>query len=495
MPLTSYAGRESAPSFSPDGTQIAFTWNGDREDNLDVYVKAIGGGPPLRLTTDPRIDGRPAWSPDGRYIVFTRGLGQEMFAVVLVPPLGGPERILGQFHTRFVLGVPLSSAAWSADSKFVFVSAALTAGAPSDIQRLSLDTGEVQTIHRAEPGANGFFSLALAPDRRTLAAVLIASSGFRSLSLLSISPSWDVTGARTLTSLAAPVESLAWTADSRELIYRIAVTLPVPLYRISVSGGAPVPMSWVGPDAITPAVAASGRRLAFARTYRDTNIWRLTLDGTAASTQPMTQIAPSSFREVSPHYSPDGKRLVFYSNRSGSIQIWTCDADGSRPSQLTNMDPLATTGSPRWSPDGQRIVFDSNAGGGYQIYEVNADGSGRPKALTTGKASSFIGGYSPDGKWIYFSSDRSGALEVWRVLAGGGEPEQVTRHNGQASTVSADGAWLYYTKKDGADGLWRVPLHGDVADADKEQRLVDRIVRHNFAPTSAGVFFVTADQA
>ena len=175
---------------------------------------------------------------------------------------------------------------------------------------------------------------------------------------------------------------------------------------------------------------------------------------------------------------------------AGSIQIWTCDADGSRPSQLTNMDPLATTGSPRWSPDGQRIVFDSNAGGSYQIYEANADGSGRPKALTSGKASNFIGGYSPDGRWIYFSSDRSGTLEVWRLPAAGGEPGQVTRHNGQASTVSADGAWLYYTKKDGADGLWRLPLHGDVADADKEQQLLDRIVRHNFAATSAGVFFV-----
>lgn len=490
VPLTSYAGREAGPSFSPDGTQVAFSWNGDREDNSDIYVKAIGGGPPLRLTTDARPEGRPAWSPDGRHIAFTRSLGREMFAVVLVPPLGGPERPLGEFHTRFVLGVPLSSAAWTTDSRFVLVSGALTAGGQSDIQRISLETGEVQTIQRAESGSNGFLGLALAPDGRTLAAVLLGSSGSRSLPLFSLSNTWDVTGVRSLTSIGAPVESVAWTADSRELIYRIAVTLPVPLYRIAIDDGTPVPMSWVGPDAITPAIAANGRRLAFSRTYRDTNIWRLGLDGTSAAKEPMTQVAPSSFREVSPHYSADGRRLVFYSNRSGSIQIWTCDADGSRPSQLTNMDPLATTGSPRWSPNGQRIVFDSNAGGGYHLYEASADGSGRPRPLTSGKSSNFIAGYSPDGSWIYFSSDRSGVAEIWRLPAAGGEPEQVTRQGGQASMFSADGAWLYYTKKDGAGGLWRMPIEKGVADPGREQRVLDRILRHNFAPAAAGVFFV-----
>jgi serine/threonine protein kinase/Tol biopolymer transport system component len=472
LPLTSYAGREAMPSFSPDGTQIAFMWNGDRADNADIYVKAIGGGPPLRLTTDPRNDGRPAWSPDGRYIALTRGLEQERFAVVLVPPFGGPERILGQFHTRIVLLVPLSSLAWTTDSKYLFVSGALTPGGPSDILRVSIETGEVQTIQRAPSGSTGFASLSLAPDRGTLAAVALDSSGSRSVSLMSLSPAWEVTGARTLTSVGAPIESLTWTADSRELIYRIAVTLPVPLYRIAVAGGVPVPMAWVGPDAITPAVSAKGRRLAFARTYRDTNIWQLTLDGTAASTQPMTQIAPSSFREVAPHYSPDGKRLAFYSNRSGSIQIWTCDA------------------SPRWSADSQRIVFDSNQGGGYQIYEVSADGIGGPKALTTGKSSNFIGAYSPDGKWIYFSSDRSGAIEVWRLPSSGGEPEQVTRYGGQASMMTSDGAWIYFTKKDGGEGLWRVRVIDGVPTADKEERVLERVHRHNFVPTSDGVYFI-----
>jgi hypothetical protein len=60
VPLTSYAGEESWPTLSPDGTQVAFSWNGERQDKWDIYVKQIGVEPPFRLTSDAAIDGSPA---------------------------------------------------------------------------------------------------------------------------------------------------------------------------------------------------------------------------------------------------------------------------------------------------------------------------------------------------------------------------------------------------------------------------------------------------
>ena len=99
IPLTSYVGSELQPNFSPDGNQVAFTWNGETQDNFDVYVKLIGTSQPLRLTQDPGADWSPAWSPDGRSIAFLR-IWTEGFALVTVPPLGGPEQKLLEIHDR-----------------------------------------------------------------------------------------------------------------------------------------------------------------------------------------------------------------------------------------------------------------------------------------------------------------------------------------------------------------------------------------------------------
>ena len=82
--LTSYPGAELWPTFSPDGRQIAFAWNGEQRNNFDIYVKIVGGGDPLRLTTAPEDDRLPAWSPDGTSIAFARG-----DAIYTISPLGG----------------------------------------------------------------------------------------------------------------------------------------------------------------------------------------------------------------------------------------------------------------------------------------------------------------------------------------------------------------------------------------------------------------------
>src|SRR5262249_30729776 len=97
VPLTSYPGEERPPTFSPDGNQVTFSWNGEKQDNFDIYVKLISGsGRPLRLTTSPAEDFDPAWSPDGRWIAFLRKLSERRAAIVLVPPIGGSERKLAE---------------------------------------------------------------------------------------------------------------------------------------------------------------------------------------------------------------------------------------------------------------------------------------------------------------------------------------------------------------------------------------------------------------
>src|SRR5262245_48080603 len=70
VPLTSYPGVEKNPVLSPDENEVAFAWNGENQDNFDIYVQPIGSTQPRRLTQDPAQDVSPAWSPDGLTIAF-----------------------------------------------------------------------------------------------------------------------------------------------------------------------------------------------------------------------------------------------------------------------------------------------------------------------------------------------------------------------------------------------------------------------------------------
>jgi Tol biopolymer transport system component len=487
VPLTNYSGNEVQPNFSPDGNQVVFSWNGEQQDNWDIYVKLTGPGAPLRLTTDPHRDYLPAWSPDGHSIAFMRLIGENTVAVMLVPPLGGAERKIAEFATQILFSTPLASLCWAPDSRFLFVAASDKPGEPQRILRLSVDTGDVKTLAVPDdPSSNGYTRPALSPDGSTLA--MVSQSGSGSIELLSLTKSFEPSGSRRLDAQGIDVGAVAWTADSRDLLVSVGVNIPAPLYRIAVAGGTPQPLLWSGPGAGSPAVSLNGRRLAFVRSARDTNIWQVALDHMGRGEPGLRKLASSSFREVFPQYSPDGRRLAFHSNRGGSVQVWTSNADGSAAVQITSMDAMATTGSARWSPDGRSLVFDSNAGGKTHVYVVPSDG-GRVRAITTGSSQEYIATWSADGRWIYFTSNRSGRPQIWRVLASGGDAQQVTQESSEAPTVSPDGKWLYYTKRDGADGLWRMPIDGT---EQQEERLTADLFRYDYAIARDGVYWVPA---
>ena len=116
-----YGGFQREPTFSPDGNQVAFVWDGDKQDNPDIYVKLIGTtGPPLRLTTDAS-DFSPAWSPDGRFIAFLRDLSGQKSAVLLIPALGCPERKITEINNA-APDLPGPYLAWSPEGNSLVIS-------------------------------------------------------------------------------------------------------------------------------------------------------------------------------------------------------------------------------------------------------------------------------------------------------------------------------------------------------------------------------------
>ena len=101
LPVTALDGYEMMPTLSPDGSQVAFAWNGESESgNVDIYVTMVGSPTVRRLTTDPAMDVFPSWSPDGRQIAFVRQLTDHAGRIHVISPLGGPERKVSDFDAH-----------------------------------------------------------------------------------------------------------------------------------------------------------------------------------------------------------------------------------------------------------------------------------------------------------------------------------------------------------------------------------------------------------
>jgi DNA-binding winged helix-turn-helix (wHTH) protein len=118
--LTTLAGTEDWPAFSPDGQQVAFGWDGEKQDNVDIYVTLVGSTNVRRLTTDPAEDYAPSWSPDGLRVAFLREVAN-VAHIHVMSALGGPDLQVSDFPVAGT--VPFSPAAsqiaWSPDGRYI----------------------------------------------------------------------------------------------------------------------------------------------------------------------------------------------------------------------------------------------------------------------------------------------------------------------------------------------------------------------------------------
>jgi Tol biopolymer transport system component len=271
--------------------------------------------------------------------------------------------------------------------------------------------------------------------------------------------------------------------DGRELVFAAGLNFAAStLHRMAAEAGAQErDLAGTGVGAYSPAVSSQGNRLAYGFGATDSNIWAVDL-GAAAAT--MYRPLSSTFRDVFPQFSPDGARVALSSNRSGSLQIWVANRDGSQAVALTALAG-PTTNSPRWSPDGQQIAFDSNTGEEYGIYAISAEG-GRPRLLAPKPA--FGPSWSHDGRWIYFSRPVSGHGRIFKVPAQGGDVVQIAAVDSAGVVESPDGKSLYYSHQSGAAGLWKMPVEGG-----PETQVLPDVYRFNYAITPRGIYFTPRD--
>jgi Tol biopolymer transport system component/tRNA A-37 threonylcarbamoyl transferase component Bud32 len=435
-PLTSYPGAETQATFSPDGRQVAFAWDGEGRNNFDIYVKIVGGGEPLRLTTAPDEDRRPAWSPDGTSIAFTRGN-----AIYTISPLGGAERKLADATS--------SSLAWTPDGKAIAF-ADSTAVSASPVMLLSLDSRERRQLTHPPQGASDVF-FAFSPDGKRLAFVRTLSRSNSGILHVMTLPDGQPRAIDVPQSTF--MYDIAWTTDSRAILATVERGT-VSLWRVDADTGKSAQIAGLDDGARWPAVAHPSGRLAYSRTFFDENIW-------VSNRGEAKPVVLSTLRDFNPRLSPDGTRLAFVSDRTGGWEIFVSDDSGGHVVQLTSFGNLVADGI-RWSPDGREIAFALLQTGNRDIYTVPVEG-GSPRRLTSEPSDEGRPSYSMDGQSLYFRSNRSGREEIWKMPRQGGAPVQITRDGGFESIESVDGRTLYFVRARAVGGLWSMAVAGGEA--------------------------------
>ena len=460
VPLTSYPGYEGYPSFSPDGTQVAFQWCTEGPSaNCDIYIKQIGVEPPSRLTTDPAEDFSPAWSPDGQFIAFLRKLSATKTALMLIPQRGGQERVLGESDIAYQADRALlfgSQLAWTPDSKWLALPWREPGQAAGGLFLLNVQTRETRRLTTSDDTAPAF-----SPDGRTLAFNRTVARDL--IYLLHLTKDYQPEGEPERVAPAAESYQnfgIAWSPDGKDIVFSSGYSANAGLWRVAASAGArPRRIAFASEGASAPAVSRQGDRLAYVVNRTDANIWRIDLRSPGQNPGIPARLIASTREEESPAYSPDGKRIAFTSARSGAYEIWVCASDGSNPVQLTAFGGELVS-APQWSPDGQNIAFHAVRAGNQDLYVISANG-GPPRRLTNHPRADVWPYWSRDGQSLYFRANRSGTAEIWKMPAKGGEAVQITRHEGDAPQESPDGRFVYYEKGYPSQcSVWKVPAGG-----------------------------------
>ena len=437
-PLTTFPGREIEPALSPDGTRVAFAWQGASGDNWDIYVKPLAEETLVRLTEDPDVDLAPSWSPDVKRIAFARYPAMGDCRILEVDVLGGTERELGSCGKS-----QNPDLVWSPDGRFLAFSDRESDSESFGIYLLSPETGEKRKLVSPEGQHWCDKDPAFSPDGRWVAFTRSVSMNIQDVYRIEV----DGGVPARMTFDGREARGVAFTPDGGSLIVSSARSGALGLWRIPLGEGSPVRLVFAGRTPRAPDVGSRGE-LLFEERWRDSDVEALALGAVEEAPVP---VLVSTHEDREPALSPDSSRIAFISSRSGSPEIWVADVSGGNPRRLTSFGG-PQVGAPSWSPDGRSIVFDARLQGHADLFSISTDG-GTPEPIAPSLGNEVAPVFSPEGSEVLFGSDRSGKWQLWSSK----REEPLTSDGGYVGRFSKDGTTLYFTKFD-SPGLHRRDL-------------------------------------
>jgi Tol biopolymer transport system component len=454
VPFSDEIGEQFSPSIAPDGTRIAYVWDGNGS-NYDIYIKDLKSGAVKRLTEDNAPDIHPSWSPDAKKIAFLRQF-ETNTAVFIEDVSHNTEHEIG--HIQNAVGLwssdnPLAgcqSPTWSPDGRQLLLTD-VAGSSGIGLVLMSVTSGLEKSV-TTPPAQDEDCYPRFSPDGSRIAFVRYISHGVGELFTMAT----DGSDLHQLTAAQVGIRGLDWTRDGRQLVFALNRGGAYELRKISREGGNSMPLPSDTASASDPAISPKGDWMAFVESNENWNIWRVPLQGSHLG-HPERFLA-SLGHNHSPSYSPDGSLIGFVSDRSGNPEIWLSNSDGKNLRQLTHFGG-PWLGTIRWSPDGQWIVFDARPNGHSEIFTMSIS-SGKPKLFEQENFEDRRPSWSRDGKSIYFDTTRSGKPQIWKRSLETGISKPIAPENSLVPTESLDGKALFFTSNSGQHDLWSSRVDG-----------------------------------
>ncbi|HYP50561.1 MAG TPA: hypothetical protein VEQ34_06435, partial [Pyrinomonadaceae bacterium] len=401
--LTSGAGNETNPKFSPDGNWIAFT--GEYDGNIDVFVVPATGGEPKRVTYHAGPDSVIGWTPDGKSIVFlsARHTGMPMPQMYTMPASG--EGLPTELPFPMAGGV----ASFSPDgSRIAYMPLAPTfqqwkkyrGGRTTKIWIGNLSDSSVEEIPRQN--SNDFTPLWMGDKIYFLS---------------------DRSGKN--------VTLYVFDTKTRKVAEAVNNT------------GLDLKNASAGPDGII--YEQFGSINIYDANSGKTSKVNITVNGDFPQVRPRYERVAQRVQNVA--LSATGARAVFEARG----EILSVPAEKGNARNLTNTPGVAER-DPAWSPDGRWIAYFSDESGEYSLHLRDQTGMGEVKKISLGAPSSYFYSpkFSPDSKKILFTDKR---LNVWYLDVEKGTAVKVDTNTYENPfpvldpNWSPDSKWIVYTKQ------------------------------------------------
>jgi Tol biopolymer transport system component/DNA-binding winged helix-turn-helix (wHTH) protein len=462
-PLTRDPGIEIFPALSPDGRQLAYAASAGSGAPTDIYLRgtALGETRPVRLTATAAGEISPSWSPDGTRIAFVRLGGERPCEIVVITPPNSAERIAGRCRQA-----PLTMIDW-VDSRTILYSDGPVEG-PWRLFALDVDSGQARPLTSPSTRILGDSAPTVSPDGRRIAFRRTVTPGNDDILLLdsaggAVRPlgigGWKAIGfqwgpdSRTLflTSNRGGDFGL-WTVDTRRggAPQRISYGI-VGLGQMSADGNGNLAVETIRTRANLFAFSADGETSPLTST--DGNDWDpdLSADGTVAfgsdvsgsaqlwvkrrDEEPvrLTQLGGSYV--YSPRWSPDGRRIAFIGVNQGRNEVYTIDRDGSRLRKLT--DDGINKGNLAWAGSSE-LLYTAEPAGAWRVMRLAGGGGARPVAGSEGL---IILRRAPDGALFGRGSDPTIMRLQYRDGRMARTPTGISVPIAEAWTPSRDGVY------------------------------------------------------